>query len=72
MQKLHAGKIDKRQQQIEESVQRYLDMIETADRTSPIGFDVKTVLKKLARDCRSRRRASSITDLMSPSFVPKW
>ena len=38
-----AGKIDKRQQQIEESVQRYLDMIETADRTSPAGFDVKTV-----------------------------
>jgi hypothetical protein len=38
-----AGKIDKRQQQIEESVQRYLDMIETADRTSPTGFDVKTV-----------------------------
>lgn len=38
-----AGKIAKRQQQIEESVQRYLDMIETADRTSPTGFDVKTV-----------------------------
>src|ERR1700744_1832869 len=38
-----AGKIDKRQQQIEESVQRYLDAIETADRTSPTGFDVKTV-----------------------------
>ncbi|WNC94419.1 IS1182 family transposase [Paraburkholderia sp. FT54] len=38
-----AGKIDKRQQQIEESVQRYLDMTETADRTSPTGFDVKTV-----------------------------
>lgn len=38
-----AGKIGKRQQQIEESVQRYLDMIETADRTSPTGFDVKTV-----------------------------
>ena len=38
-----AGKIDKRQQQIGESVQRYLDMIETADRTSPTGFDVKTV-----------------------------
>src|SRR3984885_3678479 len=38
-----ASKIDKRQQQIEESVQRYLDMIETADRTSPAGFDVKTV-----------------------------
>jgi hypothetical protein len=38
-----AGKIDKRQQQIEESVQRYLDMIETAGRISPTGFDVKTV-----------------------------
>ena len=36
------GKIDKRQQQIEESVQRYLDLIETADRTSPTGFAVKT------------------------------
>jgi hypothetical protein len=33
------GKIDKRQQQIEESGQRYLDMIETADRTSPTGFN---------------------------------
>ncbi|WCM23624.1 IS1182 family transposase [Paraburkholderia bryophila] len=38
-----ASKIDKRQQQIEESVQRYLDLIATADRTSPTGFDVKTV-----------------------------
>jgi hypothetical protein len=37
------GKIDKRQQQIEESVQRYLDLIESADRTSSTGFDVKTV-----------------------------
>lgn len=46
-----AGKIDKRQQQIEESVQRYLDLIETADRTSPTGFDVKTVrlYEKIAR-----------------------
>jgi hypothetical protein len=38
-----AAEIDKRQQQIEESVQRYLDMIETADLTGPIGLDVKTV-----------------------------
>lgn len=45
------GKLDKRQEQIEESVQRYLDLIETADRTSPIGFSVKTVrlYKKIAR-----------------------
>jgi hypothetical protein len=46
-----AGKIDKRRQQIEESVQRYLDAIETADRISPTGFDVKTVrlYEKIAR-----------------------
>jgi hypothetical protein len=52
-----AGKIDKRQQQIEESVQRYLDMVETADRTSPTGFDVKTVrlYEKIAR-LRQRMR----------------
>jgi transposase len=45
------GKLDKRQQQIEESVQRYLDLIETADRTSPTGFAVKTVrlYEKIAR-----------------------
>ena len=30
-----AGKIDKRQQQIEESIHRYLDAMETADRTQP-------------------------------------
>jgi hypothetical protein len=43
--------------QIEESVQRYLDAIETADRTSPIGFDVKTVrlYEKIAR-LRQRMR----------------
>jgi hypothetical protein len=35
------GTIDTHQQQIEEIVLRYLDAIETADRTSPTGFDVK-------------------------------
>ena len=52
-----AAKIDKRQQQIEESVQRNLDAIATADRTSPIGFDVKTVrlYEKIAR-LRQRMR----------------
>jgi hypothetical protein len=46
-----AGKIDKRQQHIEESVQRYLDLIETADRTSTTSLDAKTVrlYEKIAR-----------------------
>jgi transposase len=36
------GKIDKRQQQIEESIQRYLDALETADRTQPPELEAKT------------------------------
>ncbi|AXF05015.1 IS1182 family transposase [Paraburkholderia hospita] len=57
-----AGKIDKRQQQIEESVQRYLDAIETADRTSPIGVDVKTVrlYEKIARLRQQMRELEQI------------
>ncbi|MGF6973706.1 transposase [Paraburkholderia sp. JPY465] len=37
-----SGKIDKRQQQIEESVQRYLSALETADRTQPVELEAKT------------------------------
>lgn len=37
-----AGKIDKRQQQIEESIQRYLEALETADRTQPAEVEAKT------------------------------
>jgi transposase len=36
------GKIDKRQQQIEESIQRYLNALETADRTQPAEIEAKT------------------------------
>jgi transposase len=36
------GKIDKRQQQIEQSIQRYLDALETADRTQPVEVEAKT------------------------------
>ncbi|CAB3745561.1 IS1182 family transposase ISBusp4 [Paraburkholderia sediminicola] len=56
------GKIDKRQQQIEESVQRYLDAIETADRTSPTGFDAKTVrlYEKITRLRQQMRELNQI------------
>ena len=37
------GKIDKRQQQIEESIQRYLSALDTADRTQPVELKAKTV-----------------------------
>jgi len=36
------AKIDKRQQQIEQSIQRYLDAMETADRTQPAELEAKT------------------------------
>ncbi len=36
------GKIERRQQQIDESIQRYLDALETADRTKPVEFQAKT------------------------------
>jgi transposase len=36
------GKIDKRQQQIEESIQRYFDALATADRTQPVEVEAKT------------------------------
>ena len=36
------GKIEKRQQQIEESIQRYLSALDTADRTQPAELQAKT------------------------------
>ena len=36
------GKVDKRQEQIEESIQRYLKALETADRTQPSEVEAKT------------------------------
>lgn len=36
------GKVERRQQQIDESIQRYLDALETADRTKPVEFQAKT------------------------------
>jgi hypothetical protein len=36
------GKIDKRQEQIEESIKRYLEALETADRTQPPDLETKT------------------------------
>jgi len=36
------GKVDKRQQQIEQSIERYLAALETADRTQPVEVAAKT------------------------------
>ncbi|MGF6545717.1 transposase [Paraburkholderia youngii] len=62
------GKIDKRRQQIEESVQRYLGAIETADRTSPTGFDVKTLADR-GYFSGPEIRACDLNDISA--YVPK-
>ena len=49
------GKIDKRQQQIQESIQRYLDALETADRTQPPDLEAKTERLKDKIDGLRRR-----------------
>jgi transposase len=36
------NKVDRRQQQIEDSIRRYLEALETADRTQPVEVDAKT------------------------------
>lgn len=36
------AKIDKRQQQIEESIHRYLAALDTADRTQPVEIEART------------------------------
>ena len=36
------GKVDRRKQQIEQSIQRYSDALETADRTQPAEIEAKT------------------------------
>lgn len=52
-----AGKIDKRQQQIEESIHRYLAALDTADRTQPLEFEAKTTrLKNKIEQLRQQMR----------------
>jgi transposase len=58
------GKIDKRQQQIEESIQRYLNALETADRTQPAELEAKTerLQDKIDRLRRQMRQLDQIKE----------
>ncbi len=56
------GKVDKRQEQIEQSIQRYLEALETADRTQPAEVEAKTErlqekIKTLREQMRRMRRS---------------
>ena len=58
------GKIDKRQQQIEESIQRYLNALETADRTQPAELEAKTerLQDKIERLRRQMRQLDEVKE----------
>ncbi|WP_431824454.1 IS1182 family transposase [Burkholderia sp. F1] len=58
------GKIEKRQQQIEESIQRYLNALETADRTQPAEMEAKTsrLQDKIARLREQMQRLNQIEE----------
>ncbi len=59
-----AGKVDKRQQQIEESIQRYLSALETADRTQSEDMRLKTdrLQEKIAQLREQMHRLDQIKD----------
>jgi len=59
------GKIDARQRQIEQSIQRYLDALETADRTQPAEVEAKTErltekIKKLREQMKQLDRTKAM------------
>ena len=58
------AKVDKRQEQIEESIQRYLSALETADRTQPVELEAKTVrlTDKIARLRQQMRELYAIKE----------
>jgi transposase len=52
-----AVKIDRFQEQVARSIQRYLDTLETADRTQPVGLEAKTErLQEKVKKLRQRMR----------------
>ncbi len=58
------GKVDKRQQQVEESIQRYLTALETADRTQPAEVEAKTerLREKISTLREQMRRMDTIRE----------
>jgi transposase len=58
------NKVDRRQQQIEESIRRYLQALETADRTQPMELDAKTerLREKIETLRRQMRRMDAIRE----------
>jgi len=60
------GKIDKRQEQIEESIRRYLVALDTADRTQPVELKAKTqrLQDKIKRLRQQMRELDTVKELI--------
>ena len=63
------NKIERRQEQIEQSIQRYLDALETADRTQPVEVEAKTKrlrekIDMLREQMRDLARAGEILETL--------
>ena len=60
------GKVDRRQQQIEQSIERYLSALETADRTQPAEVEVKTerLREKINTLRQQMRRMDAIREVL--------
>jgi len=60
------GKVDRRQQQIEQSIERYLSALETADRTQPAEVEVKTerLRDKINTLRQQMRRTDAIREVL--------
>jgi hypothetical protein len=56
------GKLDRRQEQVEQSIHRYLDALETADRTQPVEADAKTE-RLQAKITKLRNQMRKLDDL---------
>lgn len=64
------AKIDARQRQIEQSIQRYLDALETADRTQPAEVEAKTErLQDKIKRLREQMRQLEETDAFGEGFL---
>ena len=62
------AKIAKRQQQIEESIERYLKVLETADRTQPAELEATTTrLQPRSNDCARKCGSSTRSKLSYPT-----
>lgn len=64
------GKIERRERELEESIQRYLDALETADRTQPVEMQAK--VERLQGKVQKMQQGLSIATGVSSACSTRW